>query len=126
MRSLFQAVAELKSRQRTDPATLAHHLMRSAEFLPQVVKAAVDASFGRPDSGLHVLRSTLTAASRTWAMLISGINRLQYVADGNEVSGQVIYAYVHMYSNLLHLMEEASSHGLQKGPAPQPQQKRRL
>ena len=108
MRSLYQAHAVLKSHNRTEAAVLAHHLVRAASALPQVVQQAVKASFARPFTGHEVLKATLTAAGRAAVSLIVGINRLSHTASGAEFLGQVVYAYVQMLAGLLSTLEEAS------------------
>lgn len=114
MRSLYQAHAALKSHHHTEAAVLAHHLVRAASALPQVLQQAVKASFTRPVTGPELLRTTLTAAGRAVASLIVGIDRVVHVADGAEVQGHVIYAYVNMFDNLLKTFEDASEAAVTK------------
>ncbi|KAK4546368.1 hypothetical protein LTR36_002045 [Oleoguttula mirabilis] len=108
MRSLFQVHAVLKSHHRTEASVLAHHLIRAASALPQVVHQIVELGSRRAISGPALLKSNLTAAGRAVASLIVGITRLSYVTGGAKVLGQVVYWYVKMYASLLSALEEAS------------------
>ncbi|KAK5113753.1 hypothetical protein LTR85_010770 [Meristemomyces frigidus] len=108
MRRLFQVHAVLKSHHRTEASVLAHHLIRAASALPQVVHQVVEQSSKRTITGPDLLKSNLTAAGRAVASLIVGITRLGHLTDGTEVLGQVVYWYVKMYDTLLHTLEEAS------------------
>jgi len=108
MRNLYQMHAVLKSHHRTEPAVLAHYLIRAASALPQVVQQIVEQSRKRTITGAEMLKSNLKAAARAVASLIVGFNRLGHVADGAEVQGQVIYAYIQMYANWLNALDEAS------------------
>lgn len=110
MRSLYQAHTLTKSHHRLEATALAHHLIRAASALPQVVKQSIDASFSRQLHGHELLRSTLIAAGRAFATLIAGINRLSRLPAGAEVQGQVIYAYVQAFSGLIGNIERASEH----------------
>ncbi|KAK3069014.1 hypothetical protein LTR53_012989 [Teratosphaeriaceae sp. CCFEE 6253] len=114
MRSLFEAHAVLKSHGRTEPLALAHHLVRAASALPQVIQQAVQTSFVRPIKGLEMLKTTLTAAGKAVVSLVVGISRLCKVADGAEIQGQVVYAYVQMFAPLLVTLETASEHETKK------------
>ena len=108
MRSLFQIHATLKSHHRTEAAVLGHTLIRAAAALPQVVHQVVDETFRRTLTGVEMLKTNLAAAARAVASLIVGINRLEHVTDGMAAQGQVIYAYVNMFTSLLSVLEKAS------------------
>ncbi|KAK5136925.1 hypothetical protein LTR08_001432 [Meristemomyces frigidus] len=108
MRSLFQVHATLKSHRRTEAGVLAHHLVLAAAALPQVVHTIVDESFKRALTGAEMLKSNLAAAGRAVASLVVGINRLAHTAEGADVQGQVIYAYVSLFASLLGTLEKAS------------------
>lgn len=115
MRSLYQTHTILNRNQRTDPASLAHHLVRAASALPQVVNQATKLGLRRPGLGADDSRSTLMAAGRAAASLLVAIKRLGHVATGAEVEGQVIYAYVQMFKKLLQGVEEASATTIEEG-----------
>ena len=75
---------------------------------------AISECFKRPEAALDLLKSNLRAANRAVTSLISGLSRLSNAADGAEVQGRVIYAYVQMFSNLVEALGEASSRELRK------------
>ncbi|KAK4565633.1 hypothetical protein LTR86_003481 [Recurvomyces mirabilis] len=108
MRSLFQMHAVLKGHAKVEPAVLAHHLIRTASALPQVMQQAVVVQFASAQSSLNVLKNTLNAAARATTMLIVGVTRLSNLADSIEVHGRVIYGCVHMFADLLDLVATAS------------------
>ncbi|KAK3679977.1 hypothetical protein LTR78_000354 [Recurvomyces mirabilis] len=114
MHSLFQMHAVLKGPAKVEPAVLARHLIRTASALPQVMQQAVVVQFASEQSNLNVLKSTLNAAARATTMLIVGVTRLSNLADSIEVHGQVIYACVHMFANLLDLVATASAAEMRK------------
>ncbi|KAI7262899.1 sure-like protein [Hortaea werneckii] len=109
LRNLYQIHAAMKSHHRNDPNMLAYHLVRAASTLPQVVIQSVAECVNPPTPGKSLLQSNLRAANRAVTSLISGLSRLSNAANGAEVQGRVIYAYVRMFSNLIGAMGEASS-----------------
>lgn len=108
MRCLFQVHSSLKAKHRTEPDILACHLVRSASALPPVVQQTVEQCSKRFITGSEMLKTNLTAAGRVACFLIVGINRLGQISGGEELQGQVIYAYVHMFAKLLNTFHEAS------------------
>ncbi|KAK4910303.1 hypothetical protein LTR49_020984 [Elasticomyces elasticus] len=114
MRSLYQVHVVLKRHDRTEPAVLAYHLVQAASALPQVVHAAVKASFTRLLTGQSILKTTLTAAGKAVVSLVVGINRLSHVTTGKNVQGQVMYSLVHMFASLLGTLEKASEFEAEK------------
>ncbi|KAI6855792.1 hypothetical protein KC338_g8705 [Hortaea werneckii] len=114
LRNLYQIHAAMKSHHRNDPNILAHHLVRAASKLPQVVIHTLSEFDKRPEAGLDLLKSNLRAANRAVMSLISGLSRLSNAANGAEVQGGVIYAYVRMFSNLIEALGEASSRDISK------------
>ncbi|KAK4888876.1 hypothetical protein LTR27_012275 [Elasticomyces elasticus] len=114
MRSLYQVHVMLKRHDRTEPAVLAYHLVQAASALPQVVQAAVKASFTRLLTGQSILKTTLTAAGKAVVSLVVGINRLSHVTNGKNVQGQVMYSLVHMFASLLSTLETASEFEAEK------------
>jgi hypothetical protein len=106
MRSLFQINSVLTSRHRTEPGVLAHHLVRAASALSQVVQQTVEQSLKRIFNDPGLLKTNLTAAARVFVLMMLGLNRLGNVGPQSiEVQGHVIYAYVHMFQNLLNNLE---------------------
>ncbi|KAI7214889.1 sure-like protein [Hortaea werneckii] len=114
LRNLYQIHAAMRSHYRSDPNILAYHLVRAASTLPQVVTQTISKCLNRPVAGLELLKSNLRAANRAVASLISGLNRLSNTADGAEVQGQAIYAYVRMFCKLIGALGEASSREITK------------
>lgn len=108
MRSLFQVHGILKSHNRIEASALAHHLVRAASTLPQVIQQVVEKSLKRSNTGPDSLKSNLAAAGRAVASLIVGITTLNHVSGGTEVLGQVTYWYVKMYASFLATLAEAS------------------
>ncbi|KAH9829204.1 mitochondrial large ribosomal subunit YmL35 [Teratosphaeria destructans] len=105
MRHLFQVHLALKSHSRAEPDILAHHLVEAASSLPQVVRATVDQLPKRFLTSTDLLKTNLTAAARVVVTLMVGFNRLNSVAGGAEVQGQVIYAFVQMFGSFLNNIE---------------------
>ncbi|KAF2773082.1 hypothetical protein EJ03DRAFT_348133 [Teratosphaeria nubilosa] len=116
MRNLFQVHSALKSQHRAEPDILAHHLVRAASSLPHVVQATVEQLPKRFLTGTDLLKTNLTAAARVVAILMVGINRLNNVAGGAEVQGQVIYAFVQMFGTLLNNIELVAEAEAKKPP----------
>ncbi|KAI7164624.1 sure-like protein [Hortaea werneckii] len=111
LRNLYQIHAAMRSHHRSDPNILAYHLVRAASTLPKVV---TQECLNRSVAGLDLLRSNLRAANRAVVSLISGLNRLSGAANGPEVQGRVMYAYVRMFCELIEALEEASSREITK------------
>ncbi|KAI7254091.1 NAD(P)-binding protein [Hortaea werneckii] len=114
LRNLYQIHVAMKSHHRNDPNILAHHLVRAASKLPQVVIHTLSECVKRPKAGLDLLKSNLRAANRAVMSLISGLSRLSNAANGADVQGRLIYAYVRMFSSLIEALGEASSREISK------------
>lgn len=108
MRSLFQVHMALKAKHRTGPDVLAYHLVRSASALPPAVQQTVEQCSKRFVTGSEMLKINLTAAARVACFLAVGIKRLSQASRGEEFQGKVIYAYVHMFAELLNSLEQAA------------------
>ena len=108
MRSFYQVNAILKSTQKTNPPMLAHECVRAASAVPQVIHQTLQ----KIDVGLSddtdALLSVVTAANRAIQTLIMGLNRLSHVAEGVQVQGQVIYAFVKMYSKSVESLSDTA------------------
>lgn len=114
MRTLYQLHTALKSRGKSKPTVLAHHLTRAASLLHQVVKEIVEQSLTQANAGAQMLKANLAAAGRAAALLIMGFKTLGLATGGAEVLGQVIYAFVQMYAKLLDVPDLVSEAGLRK------------
>ena len=114
MRTLYQVQALLRSTNKPDPPVLAYHLERAASALPQVIQRTLDRDDDGSNSDAELLRPILSAASRTLMVLMAGFNRLSHVADGAEVQGHVIYAFVQMYGKLVESFENISISEIRK------------
>lgn len=108
LRSFYQIRIHLKSHDKTEPRILAHYLIKAASALPQVVQKAVDSQQSAINVDLDFLKSVVTAADRSNGLLIAGISRISYVADGAEATGHVVYSYVQMYQRLLDCLQMLS------------------
>jgi len=108
MRGLYQAHAALKNRNSIEPTTLAHHLIRAASAVPQVVHQLVKQSLAGTIVDLGSMSTTFMAANRAIKALISGLDRLSHAEGGSEIQGSVIYAYVQMFAKLLDVFHDAS------------------
>jgi len=109
MRALYQTHASLKSRDLTEPVILAHHLVRAASALPQVVHKLIKQSLSAPVADPSSMKFALTATTRSVLSLVVGINRLSRAANGAEVLGSVVYAFVQMFSSLLNALEKGAA-----------------
>ncbi|KAI7226172.1 hypothetical protein KC330_g8909 [Hortaea werneckii] len=114
LRNLYQIHAAMRSHHKNDPNILAYHLVRAAYTLPQVVVQPIPECLNRQVAGLDLLKSNIRAAKRAVVSLISGLTRLTNAANGPEVQGRVIYAYVRMFCELIEALAEASSREINK------------
>lgn len=104
MCNFYRINATLRSNKRTEPATLAIECIRAAATIPEVVRKAIQDCRSTAVHDLERLQLTTTASSRAVMSLIMGCNRLSHVAQGTEVQGKVIYAYVQMFAHLIDLL----------------------
>lgn len=116
MRSFYQAHALLKSRERTDPYLLALHLNRGAKAVSDILQELSKQGPAASPCDLDTLQPVLTAASRAMQSLLVGYARISHVAHGNEVQGQVTYAYVRVFDTSLTVMTEAATFDLLELP----------
>ena len=101
MRSLFEIHKILKSHEKLEPRVLAHHVVRGASALPQVLQRARQSP---EDTDNENLKTVVTIVSRSITSLIAAFNKLN--APGADVQGHVIYALAKMYGKLVDFLGE--------------------
>lgn len=111
MRSLFEVQYLLKTKPRNERPDLASHLIRAASVLPQIFSLAITQSISKIDAANPTrasLKASLTAVGRVVALITTATRRLSHANETEELHGPVVYAFVHMYANLLSGLDEAS------------------
>ena len=110
LRSLYHIHTTLKRHRGIDPALLAHHLVRAASAVPQVIRQCYERVLNPEDARAETtkLQNVLAACERTVAMLLVGVNRLSVLNGGEDVVGHVVYAFAKMFAAVLGCVELAS------------------
>ena len=108
MRSLYDVHSLVRGDKTIDSPTLAHHLVRAAATVPQVVLKFIPVSDPCVISGAGSLPAALAAAGRSIRLLLIGSGRISQEQNTNGVAGHVIYAFAQMYGKLLDCLEMVS------------------
>lgn len=122
MRALYQIGLCFKPGVHVEANTLVRHLVSPVKEVTSVVLAVLDQhDHSSPDK----LSTTMTAAVRVFAGIMAGLQKLHRTNEGSSLAGQVIYAIVHMYEQLLGAFDTLSEHEAKqessKNPTPNSQ-----
>lgn len=91
-----------------EAALLAHKSVRAAKALPQVLQQAVQHHQAETVSN-DELQMVLSACTRATCVLLKACKHSSIDAGAFDVRGRVVYAYVHMFGNLLDTLDLASA-----------------
>lgn len=123
MRSFYRVHALLKSRERTDPALLAQHLIQAADAVSEVLQNLAKQRPDNSEEATKALRNVLAAVIRAMQSLLIGYARLTKIAEGAEVQGQIVYRYVHVLEKSMLMLSDFTK-GAGAGSVPATRQER--